>query len=61
MPFDRVSEEQAFREGEGDRSLEYWRRVHEDFFRRELAGAGLAFSPDMPVVCEEFEVVWPPV
>lgn len=58
VPFDQVSEEQAFREGEGDRSLEYWRRVHEDFFRKELAGAGLEFSPEMPVVCEEFEVAY---
>lgn len=58
VPFDEVSEEQAFREGEGDRSLDYWRRVHEDFFRKELAGAGLEFSPEMPVVCEEFEVVF---
>ena len=49
---------EAFREGEGDRSPAHWRRVHEDFFRGELAGAGLEFSPEMPVVCEEFEVVY---
>ena len=60
VPFDQVSEEQAYREGEGDRTLAYWRRVHEDFFRRELAEAGQTFSPEMPVVCEEFEVVYPP-
>ncbi len=60
VPFDQVSAEQAFREGEGDRSLAYWRRVHEAFFRRELAEAGLEFSPSMPVVCEEFEMVYPP-
>ena len=59
VPFDQVSAEQAWREGEGDRSLGYWRRVHEDFFRAELAEAGLEFSPEMPVVCEEFEVVFP--
>lgn len=59
VPFDQVSAGHARREGEGDRSLEYWRRVHEDFFRRELAEAGLEFSLDMPVVCEEFEVVYP--
>lgn len=61
VPFNQVSAEQARREGEGDRSLAYWRRVHEDFFRAELAEAGLEFSPAMPVVCEEFEVVWPPI
>lgn len=58
VPFDQVSAGQAWREGEGDRSLEYWRRVHEDFFRAELAEAGLEFSLEMPVVCEEFEVVY---
>lgn len=60
VPFDQVSAEQAYREGEGDRSLAYWRRAHEDFFRKELSKAGLEFSRSMPVVCEEFEVVWPP-
>ena len=60
VPFEEVSAEQAYREGEGDRSLAHWRRMHEDFFRAELAEAGLEFSPEMPVVCEEFEVVWPP-
>lgn len=59
LPFDQVTAEHAYSEGEGDRSLDYWRRVHEEFFRAELAEAGLVFAPDMPVVCEEFEVVYP--
>lgn len=59
VPFDQVSAEHACREGEGDRSLAYWRKVHEDFFRAELEEAGLEFSPSMPVVCEEFEMVYP--
>ena len=61
VPFDQVTAEHAYKEGEGDRSLAYWRQVHEEFFRAELAEAGLAFAPDMPVVCEEFEAVWPPI
>ncbi len=59
VPFDQVSAEQAWREGEGDRSLAYWRQVHEAFFRAELSEVGLAFTSDMPVVCEEFELVYP--
>ena len=59
VPFDEVSPEHAFREGEGDRSLEYWRKVHEAFFKEELASAGLEFSGNSRVVCEEFEVVYP--
>ena len=59
VPFDQVTSEHARREGEGGRTLDYWRWVHEEFFRAELAEAGLEFSPEMPVVCEEFEVVYP--
>ena len=59
VPYGDVGAEHARREGEGDRSLAHWRRVHEAFFREEMAGAGLAFTGDMPVVCEEFHVVWP--
>lgn len=59
VPFSQVTEEHAIREGEGDRSLDEWQYVHEKFFRAELAEAGVDFSPDMPVVCEEFERVWP--
>ena len=58
-PFDAVPPEHAFREGEGDRSLEYWRKVHEAFFREELDSAGLEFSGNSRVVCEEFEVIYP--
>lgn len=56
-PFDQVSEEHAFKEGEGDRSLEYWRKVHEEFLADELRTIGQEFDIKMEVVCEEFEVV----
>jgi uncharacterized protein YhfF len=39
-------------EGEGDRSLAYWRREHERYFRKY----GL-FSEDMLLFCERFRVV----
>lgn len=58
VPYREVSADHAYREGEGDRSLSYWREVHEAFFTEELASAGLTFSEDMLVVCEEFEVVF---
>lgn len=54
-----VTEDFAFKEGEGDRTLAYWRRVHEDFFTQELRAEGLEFSPEMKVVCEQFELVFP--
>lgn len=59
-PFCDVSEDHAYREGEGDRSLRYWRDVHERIFSEWMREAGLAFTQDMPVVCEEFEVIYRP-
>lgn len=59
VPYGDVGREHARREGEGDRSLAHWRQVHEAFFRQEMAAAGLVFTEDMPVVCEEFHAVWP--
>lgn len=56
--FDQVSEEHAYKEGEGDRSLKYWRIVHEDFLRSELTPVNIPFSNKTKVVCEEFEVVY---
>ena len=58
VPFNEVTAEHAFQEGEGDRSLDYWRKVHEHFFTECLREAGLEFSPDMKVVCEEFVAVY---
>lgn len=58
MPFDQVSARHAFLEGEGDRSLEYWRRIHEEFFTDELKAIHQIFDEKMELVCEEFEVVY---
>lgn len=31
VPFDKVSEAHAYKEGEGDRTLAFWRETHRDF------------------------------
>ena len=59
MPFDQVTERHAWKEGEGDRSLEYWRQVHRSFFTDELKPVGLEFDETLDLICEEFEVVYP--
>lgn len=56
--FNEVNEDHAYKEGEGNRSLSYWKRIHEDFFTTALAEAGMCFSEEMQVVCEEFKVVF---
>lgn len=58
LPFRDVTEELAYIEGEGDKSLRYWREVHIEFFTREIKSEGLEFNEDMEVVFEEFEVVY---
>lgn len=58
VPFNQVSKEHAYKEGEGDRSLSYWERVHEDFFSTCMSEAGKTFDKNMLVVCEEFNVVF---
>lgn len=58
LPFSEVSAEFAATEGEGDGSLDFWRRVHTAYFGRECKRLGREFSERMPVVCEEFAVVF---
>ncbi len=50
--FDEVDEPFAYDEGEGDRTLESWRRDHRVYFRR--LGK---FEEDMTLVCERFRLV----
>ena len=59
VPFREVTADHAWREGEGDRSLAHWRKVHKEFFSTSMEKVGLSFSDDMGVVCEEFTRVYP--
>jgi uncharacterized protein YhfF len=60
VPFDQVTESFAATEGEGDGSLRYWREVHWASFQRECQRIGREPRSGMPVVCEEFVVVYRP-
>ena len=59
-PFDQVDAQFAYDEGEGDRSLEYWRDAHWRYFSRTWATPDRTLSPAMPLVCERFRLVWIP-
>ena len=56
--FNKISADHAFKEGEGNRSLEYWREVHKEFFTNALSEYNQSFDEDMLVVCEEFKVIY---
>jgi uncharacterized protein YhfF len=57
-PYDKVDAKFAYEEGEGHRSLEYWRDAHWRFFSRTLPTIGKEPSVDMPLVCERFRVIY---
>jgi uncharacterized protein YhfF len=57
IPYSQVTPEYAAIEGEGDGSLEYWRKVHWDYFSRACERIGRTPHKDMPVVCSVFEVL----
>jgi uncharacterized protein YhfF len=58
-PFNQVDDEFAFDEGEGDRTIEFWRDAHWRFFTRTCREIGREPAQDMPVVCERFKLMWP--
>lgn len=53
--FGEVDEQFAWEEGEGDRTLAYWRAAHLAY----LASVGLEIDDDTLMVLEWFEQVWP--
>lgn len=58
VPFNEVGEEQAYLEGEGDRTLRYWREVHWEFFTEECQKIDKEPDERMSVVCERFRLVY---
>ena len=58
-PLGQVTAAFARREGEGDGSRAYWLDGHRRYFAAEHQHLGLPFSDEIPVVYEEFDLVWP--
>ncbi len=56
--YNEVEAQFAAEEGEGDRSLAYWREAHWHFFSRALPKIGKAPTETMPLVCERFSMVY---
>lgn len=57
LPFDQVPWSMAQKEGE-DESLESWRENHIEAFQEDADLMGYTFRMDMPVVFEEFRLVY---
>ncbi|HVF47789.1 MAG TPA: ASCH domain-containing protein [Pyrinomonadaceae bacterium] len=59
MAFRDVDPVFAAQEGEGDRSLEYWQRVHRECFTLEAERLGFSFDENSVVCCERFRLLYP--
>ena len=57
-PLFSIDEEYAQLEGEGDKSLGHWKKVHWDYYTRELAEFERLPRESMIVVCQEFTKVF---
>lgn len=53
LKFKDVNEEMAYKEGEGDRSLKYWQKVHRIFFSKYCS----SFNDETLICYEEFEII----
>lgn len=57
-PFFAIDADYAHRQGEGDKSLTYWNKVHWEYYTKELESFGRVPRDSMIVVCQEFEMVF---
>ncbi|MEO9633406.1 MAG: ASCH domain-containing protein [Parasphingorhabdus sp.] len=54
-----VDEAFAWDEGEGDRSLAFWKAAHDAYYKRQAERDGFVYSDEMTCVCERFKLIWP--
>ncbi len=59
VAFGEVDAAFACYEGEGDRTLTWWRDAHMRYFGRQAAAEGFVFDEYSKVVLERFAVIWP--
>ena len=57
LPLEKIDAQFAFDYGEGDRTLEWWKREMWRYYVHECERIGRKATRDMPLVCERFHVV----
>ncbi len=58
IPYCEITASHAQLEGEGDQSLDYWRKVHWAYYNREMNPFEERATEDMVLVFESFELLW---
>jgi len=57
-PYNQITAEFAQTEGEGDKSLSYWKKVHKAYYSREMEPFNEKFDENMIIVCEYFKTIY---
>lgn len=57
-PLNRATDEDAYEEGEGDRTLQDWLRTHYAYFRRAALAEGWEFSDDVLAIFQRFRLLY---
>lgn len=57
-PYNEITPEFAETEGEGDKSLDYWKKVHKAYYKREMKPHGDKFEGNMIIICEYFKTIF---
>lgn len=57
LPFGAVTDDMARAYGEGERTVEWWRRVMGEFYRASAIRHGVVFTENTPLIWEWFKVV----
>ncbi|MCL9805470.1 ASCH domain-containing protein [Flavobacterium amniphilum] len=58
VKFKNITPEYAFIEGEGNKTLEYWKKVHWAYYTNEMHKFSEKPNEEMKIVCEYFETIW---
>jgi len=57
-PYNQITARFAAIEGEGDKSLGYWKKVHKAYYSREMAPYNEHFDENMIIICEHFKTIF---
>ena len=58
VPYNKITAEFAKIEGEGDKSLKYWKEVHKAYYNREMKPFNEVFDENMVIICEHFKTIY---
>lgn len=57
VPFNKVTKQHARNEGEGTKTLRFWRKIHKKLFIEELEESKKLFTDETLIVCKTFRIV----